>query len=97
MSSSRTLTLIRSRKFNINNCNSLKNLTAIAYTHCQVQLIMQNTIEVKSIDEDRISVLGKEYYTKEYLEEMMRREYQRGKLEGQQVHVAQIEMCSNCA
>jgi hypothetical protein len=58
---------------------------------------MQNTIEVKAIDEDRISVLGKEYYTKEYLEEMMRREYQRGKLDGQHVHVAQIERCSNCA
>jgi len=39
---------------------------------------MQNTIEVKAIDEDRISVLDREYYTKEYLEEMMRREYQRG-------------------
>ena len=58
---------------------------------------MQNTIEVKSIDEDRISVLGREYYTKEYLEEMMSREYQRGKKEGQQVHVSQIEKCSNCA
>jgi len=58
---------------------------------------MQNTIEVKSIDEDIISVLGREYHTKEYLEEMMLREYQRGKKEGQQVHVAQIEKCSNCA
>ena len=58
---------------------------------------MQNTIGVKEIDEDRISVLGEQYYTKEYLEEMIRREHQRGKLEGQQVHVAQIERCSNCA
>ena len=68
----------------------------MCYILCQAQFIMQNTIEVKSIDEDRISVLGREYYTKEYLEEMMRREYQRGKTEGQQVHVAQIESCSNC-
>jgi len=58
---------------------------------------MQNTIEVKAIDEDRISVLDREYYTKEYLEEMMRREYQRGEKKGQQVHIAQIEKCSNCA
>ena len=54
-------------------------------------------IGVTAINEDRISVFGKEYYTKEYLEEMMHREYQRGKVEGQQVHVAQIERCSNCA
>lgn len=32
MSSSWTQNLIRSTKFNINNCNSLKRLTAIAYT-----------------------------------------------------------------
>ena len=41
MSSSRTQNLIRSRKLNINNCNSLKRLTAIAYTLCQAQLIMR--------------------------------------------------------
>ena len=40
MSSSRTQNLIRSRKFNINNSNSLKRLTAIAYTLCQATLIM---------------------------------------------------------
>ena len=40
MSSSRTLNLIRSRNLIINNCNSLKRLTAIAYTLCQVQLLM---------------------------------------------------------
>ena len=34
MSSSRTQNLIRSRNLNINNCNSLKHLTAIAYTLC---------------------------------------------------------------
>lgn len=28
-------------KFNINNCNSLKRLTAIAYTLCQVQFFMK--------------------------------------------------------
>lgn len=44
---------------------------------------MRHTIEVVSIDDDRISILGKEYYTKEYLEEMMRREYQRGLHRGQ--------------
>jgi len=30
----KALELIRSRKFNINNCNSLKRLTTIAYTLC---------------------------------------------------------------
>lgn len=40
MSSSRTQNLIKSRKLNINNCNSLKRLTAIAYTLCQAQFIM---------------------------------------------------------
>ena len=34
MSSSRTQNLIRIRNLNINNCNSLKRLTAIAYTLC---------------------------------------------------------------
>ena len=34
MSSSQTQNLIRSTKFNINNCNSLKRLMAIAYTLC---------------------------------------------------------------
>lgn len=58
---------------------------------------MTNTIEVKSIDKYTISVLGKEYYTEEYLETMMRREYDRGKKDGQQIHVAQIERCSNCS
>ena len=58
---------------------------------------MEYTIEVKKIDEDRIDVLGREYYTKEYLEEMIRREYQRGRIEGQNIHVAQIIKCSNCS
>jgi hypothetical protein len=34
MSSSRTQKLIKSTELNINNCNSLKRLTAIAYTLC---------------------------------------------------------------
>ena len=46
MSSSRTQNLIRSIKFNINNCNSLKRLTAIAYTLCQATLIMNGFIKV---------------------------------------------------
>lgn len=58
---------------------------------------MEFTIEVKQIDDDRISVLGKEYYTKEYLEEMMRREYLRGIRKGQNVCIAQIEKCPTCA
>ena len=37
-----TQTLIKSIKLNINNCNSLKRLTAIAYTLCQTQFIMKN-------------------------------------------------------
>ena len=40
MSSSRTQNIIRSRNLNIKNCNSLKYLTAIAYTLCQAQLFM---------------------------------------------------------
>ena len=41
MSSSRIQNLISITKFNINNCNSLKRLTAIAYTLCQAQLFMK--------------------------------------------------------
>lgn len=52
---------------------------------------MKHTIEVVSIDDDRISILGKEYYTKEYLEEMMRREYQRGLHRGQLRYVPKEE------
>ena len=47
MSSSRTHNLIRSKNLIINNCNSLKRLTAIAYTLCQAQLFMKFEI-VKS-------------------------------------------------
>lgn len=52
---------------------------------------MKHTIEVIAIDDDRISVLSKEYYTKEYLEEMMRREYQRGLHRGQLRYVPKTE------
>jgi NADH/NAD ratio-sensing transcriptional regulator Rex len=44
VSSSRTLNLIKSRNLNINNCNSLKRLTAIAYTLCQATFIMRRLI-----------------------------------------------------
>ena len=50
MSSSRTQNLIRSRNLNINNCNSFKRLTAIAYTLCQAQLIMNKKL-LQRIDE----------------------------------------------
>ena len=40
MSSSQTQNLIKITKFNISNCNSLKRLTAIAYTLCQAAFIM---------------------------------------------------------
>ena len=49
MSSSRTQNLIRSRNLNINNCNSLKSLTAIAYTLCQAQLFMGITSYIGAI------------------------------------------------
>lgn len=58
MSSSRTRNLIRSRNFNINNCNSLKRLTAIAYTLCQAQFIMKEqqkkevAEQIKSLADD---------------------------------------------
>jgi len=58
---------------------------------------MSHTIEVKHINKDRISILGKEYCSEEYLIEMMRREYLRGREEGSRIHVAQIQSCSNCA
>lgn len=44
MSSSRTQNLVRSKKLNINNCNSLKRLTTIAYTLCQALFIMVTKI-----------------------------------------------------
>ena len=44
ISSSQTQNFIISIKFNINNCNSLKRLTAIAYTLCQAQFIMVTKI-----------------------------------------------------
>jgi hypothetical protein len=53
------------------------------------------TIEVKYIDENRISILGKEYYSEDYVEEMMRREYSRGKKDGQHIHIARIERIEN--
>ena len=40
ISSSRTQDLIRSKNLNINNCNSLKRLTAIAYTLCQATYLL---------------------------------------------------------
>lgn len=40
MSSSRTLNFNRRKKFNINHCDSLKYLTAIAYTLCQATFTM---------------------------------------------------------
>ena len=45
MSSSRTQDFIRIRKFYINNCNSLKRLTDIAYTHRWAQLIMEGKFQ----------------------------------------------------
>ena len=69
----------------------------MAYSPCQELLIMNRTVEVKRVTKEVIEVLGAKYYTEEYLKEMMRREYDRGVREGQQVHVAQIEKCTNCA
>ncbi len=58
---------------------------------------MEGTIEIKQVTKEIIEVLGIKYYTEEYLKEMMKRERSRGLREGQQVHVAQIEKCTNCA
>ena len=44
MSTSQTQNLIRSTKLNIKNCNSLKYLTAIAYTLCQATFFMRTAI-----------------------------------------------------
>ncbi len=51
MSSSRTLNFIRSRNLIINNSNSLKSLTAIAYTLCQVLLKLMKNLTVKELIE----------------------------------------------
>lgn len=58
---------------------------------------MNHTVEIKELGEDWISLLGREYYTKEYMEEMMRREYQRGLKKGQTVHVAHHASCNDLA
>lgn len=52
---------------------------------------MKHTVEVKKIDEDRIQVLGVEYYKADYLKEMMRREYQRGIGDGREIIIHKIE------
>lgn len=53
---------------------------------------MKGLIPIIQIDKDRILILDQEYYKKEYLEEMMLREYQRGKKENQQIHLAEIKL-----
>lgn len=53
---------------------------------------MEATVKIKQIDEDCIKLLGKQYYKKEYIEEMMRREYDRGLKKGITIHIAQIEV-----
>ena len=58
---------------------------------------MKGTTEIKTIDENCIEVLDSKYFKESYLQEMARREYQRGIIKGQTTHVAQIESCSNCS
>lgn len=58
---------------------------------------MEYTTVVTKIDEYNIKVLGINYFSEEYLETMLEREYERGKREGQKIHVAEIVSCTNCA
>lgn len=79
----------------------------INYTEEQLKKLIEENLdpdrqtirvtEVKRVTKEVIEVLGVKHYTEEYLKEMMRREYDRGVREGQQVHVAQIEKCTNGA
>ena len=44
---------------------------------------MNLTVEVKRITDEIVEILGVTYYKEEYLREMMRREYERGRRESQ--------------
>ena len=70
MSSSRTRNLIRSRKFNINNCNSLKCLTAIAYTLCQATFIMKDKFRIQELERQLELAENANVYTKERIERL---------------------------
>lgn len=56
---------------------------------------MNYTIEIKRITDEVFEILGETYYKENYLKEMMRREYERGKNEGRQIHVVHFEDMGN--
>jgi hypothetical protein len=53
-------------------------------------------IHIEEHDDDSVKIFGVVYYKESYVKEMMSREYYRGLQEGRQIHIAQIEKCSNC-
>ena len=55
-------------------------------------LYVKGDVEIMATDASSIVVLGVTYYTEDYLKEMMRREYARGKRDGQQIHITQAEV-----
>ena len=55
-------------------------------------LYVKGDVEIMATDASSIVVLGATYYTEDYLKEMMRREYARGKRDGQQIHITQAEV-----
>lgn len=54
--------------------------------------IMEHTIDIQYITDDIVNILGKNYYTEEYLNEMMRRKFDEGKRIGTTIHIAQYEL-----
>ena len=57
---------------------------------------MEYSVDIKNIDQDTIEVLGKKYYTEEYVKIMLERAYDNGFKNGQQMHVVQPVDCDNC-
>lgn len=57
------------------------------------------TVGIEYVDKDMIIVLGKRYYTEEYLKLNKDQMHLNGLIEGNKVHVhiAQIESCTQCA
>jgi len=53
-------------------------------------------IQVEYVDRESVRILGKLYYTQDFVEEQIRRSHQNGLREGRTVHIAQVEECTNC-
>ena len=51
---------------------------------------MQGNISVENLTEDSVLVGGKIYFSEKYVQTMLSREYYRGKMDGQQIHIAEV-------